>query len=134
MKSTFRLFIGCIAFFALFSFSSDKQASLFNQKHGVAEARAFSTITLTLINNRANTTVYLVNSVTGDNYQVGSSNGSNGYLYNLPEGVYSVYINPTFADEWKWYTIGCNPEFEQRGEVWMDEVTFDSDCNTIYIN
>ena len=128
MKSTFRLFIGCIALFAMLSFSPGKQASPANQK-------ALSTITLSLINNRgAGLTVYLVNTVTGDLYQVGSVNGANGYLYNLPEGVYSVYINPTFPDEWKWYTIGCNPEFEQRGEVWMDEVTFDSDCNTVYVN
>lgn len=136
MKSTFRLFIGCIALFALLSFSPNKQATPSNQKHGdLTSTHAFSTITLSFINNSGGGgTIYLVNLVTGQDYILYSVNGANGYLYNLPEGDYSFYYNPAYPDDWTWYTIGCNPEFETKGEVWVNEVTFNSTCNTIYAN
>jgi hypothetical protein len=136
MKSTFRLFIGCIALFALLSFRSDKQASTSDQKHGnLAGAHTLSTITLSFINNSGTGgTIYLVNYATGQDYMLYSVNGANGYLYDLPEGDYSFYFNPVYKDDWNYYTIGCNPEFETKGEVWVDEVTFNSTCNTIYAN
>lgn len=132
MKSTFRLIIGCIALFVILSFSPNKQASLSDQKAG---NRALSTITLSFINNSGTGgTIYLVDVVTGQDYMLYSVNGANGYLYNLPEGTYSFYFNPVDKDDWIWYTIGCNSEFETKGEVWIDEVTFNSTCNTIYAN
>jgi len=136
MKSTFRLFIGCIALFALLSFSPNRQPLPFKQKHGnLAGTHALSTITLSFINNSGGGgTIYLVNIATGQDYMLYSVNGANGYLYNLPEGDYSFYYNPVYKDDWTYYTIGCNPEFETKGEVWKDEVTFNSDCNTIYAN
>ncbi len=122
-----------IALFALLSFSPKKQASRSNQK---AATHALSTITLSFINDTGTGgTVYLNNNYeTGQDYIMYSVNGSNAYLYNLPEGTYSFYYNPTFPNEWNYYTVGCNPEFETRGEVWINEVTFDSNCNTIYAN
>lgn len=128
MKSTFRLFIGSIALFALLSFTPSKQASKSGNK-------ALSTITLSFINDTGiGGTVYLNNLVTGENYMMFSVNGSNAYLDNLPEGDYSFYFNPTFPNEWHYYTIGCLPEFEVKGEVWVNEVTFNSTCNTIHAN
>lgn len=136
MKSTFRLFIGCITLFALLSFVPNKQASGSNKKNGaLASNKALSTITLSFINDSGGGgTVYLNNLATGEDYMMFSVNGSNAYLYNLPEGDYSFYFNPVYANDWNYYTIGCLPEFETKGEVWVNEVTFNSTCNTIYAN
>ena len=135
MKSTFRLFIGCIALFALLSFSSGRQILPIAKKHGdLTGTRALSTITFNFINNAGGGfTVTLTDAVTGQDYTLHSVNGANAYYYNLPEGVYHIYMNPSETD-WIYYEVGCNTPFETKGEVWIDEVTIDSTCNTIIAN
>lgn len=159
MKNTFRLFkgvnflsvIGCIALFALLSFSSGKvigreayrlptvdageQASPSDQKYGdLAGTRTLSTITFSFINNAGGGfTVTLTDAVTGQDYTLHSVNGANAYYYNLPEGVYHIYMHPSETD-WIYYEVGCNLPFEAKGEVWIDEVAINSNCNTIIAN
>ncbi|OQP67841.1 hypothetical protein A4R26_32585 [Niastella populi] len=114
---------------------ADQQASQYAQQyaddHGTCTVPP---ITLNFINNAGGGfTITLTDVNTGQEYSLQSMNGSNAYLQNLPQGTYHIYISPSETDE-IYYEVGCNYFTSGAGDLYLDDITINSTCNTITAN